>query len=34
MLISIEAHGGEICGENNLDGKGGATFRFKLPIAN
>ncbi|HJT84178.1 MAG TPA: ATP-binding protein [Nitrososphaeraceae archaeon] len=29
----IEAHGGEICGENNLDGKG-ATFRFKLPIAN
>ncbi|MGE5634187.1 MAG: sensor histidine kinase, partial [Deltaproteobacteria bacterium] len=29
----VEAHGGEICGENNLDGKG-ATFRFKLPITN
>ena len=29
----VEAHGGEICAENNLDGKG-ATFRFKLPIIN
>jgi signal transduction histidine kinase len=29
----VEAHGGEICAENNLDGKGGATFRFTLPIA-
>jgi signal transduction histidine kinase len=27
----VEAHGGEICGENNLDDRG-ATFRFKLPI--
>jgi signal transduction histidine kinase len=29
----VEAHGGEICGENNLDGKGGAIFSFTLPIA-
>ena len=29
----IEAHGGEIWAENNLDGKGGATFSFKLPIS-
>ena len=29
----VEAHGGEICAENNLDGNG-ATFRFTLPIAN
>ncbi|HJU59574.1 MAG TPA: ATP-binding protein, partial [Nitrososphaeraceae archaeon] len=28
----VEAHGGEIWAENNLDGKGGATFRFTLPI--
>jgi signal transduction histidine kinase len=27
----VETHGGEICGENNLDDRG-ATFRFKLPI--
>jgi signal transduction histidine kinase len=30
----VEAHGGEIWAENNLDGnKGGATFSFKLPIS-
>jgi signal transduction histidine kinase len=27
----VEAHGGQIWAENNIDGKG-ATFRFKLPI--
>ena len=27
----IEAHGGKICGENNVDH--GATFSFSLPIA-
>jgi signal transduction histidine kinase len=27
----VEAHGGKIWAENNLNGKG-ATFRFKLPI--
>jgi two-component system sensor histidine kinase VicK len=30
----VEAHGGKIWGENNADGKGGATFSFSLPIAN
>jgi signal transduction histidine kinase len=27
----IEAHGGKICGENNVGGKG-ATFMFSLPL--
>ncbi|HYO06520.1 MAG TPA: HAMP domain-containing sensor histidine kinase, partial [Phototrophicaceae bacterium] len=27
----VEAHGGQIWAENNVDGKG-ATFRFELPI--
>jgi two-component system sensor histidine kinase VicK len=30
----VEAHGGKMWGENNADGKGGATFSFSLPIAN
>ncbi|HJT46565.1 MAG TPA: HAMP domain-containing sensor histidine kinase [Nitrososphaeraceae archaeon] len=28
----VEAHGGKIWAENNIDGKGGATFSFSLPI--
>jgi signal transduction histidine kinase len=28
----VEAHGGTIWAENNIDGKGGATFSFSLPI--
>ncbi len=28
----VEAHGGRICAQNNVDGKG-ATFQFSLPIA-
>ena len=28
----IEAHGGKIWAENNVDGKGGATFAFSLPL--
>ena len=27
----VEAHGGKIWGENNSEGKGGATFTFSLP---
>ena len=27
----VEAHGGKICGENNIDGKG-AKFSFTLPL--
>ena len=29
----VEAHGGKIWAENNIDGKG-ATFSFSLPITN
>jgi signal transduction histidine kinase len=29
----IEAHGGKIWAENNIDGKG-ATFTFTLPVMN
>jgi signal transduction histidine kinase len=28
----VEAHGGEIWAENNLDGKG-ATFYFSIPVS-
>src|SRR5919106_5748914 len=28
----VEAHGGKIWGENNTDGRGGATFSFSVPI--
>jgi two-component system, OmpR family, sensor histidine kinase VicK len=28
----VEAHGGEICAENNVEGKG-ATFSFTLPLS-
>jgi signal transduction histidine kinase len=30
----VEAHGGKIWAENNIDRKGGATFAFSLPLAN
>jgi signal transduction histidine kinase len=29
----VEAHGGRIWAENDTDGRGGATFRFSLPLA-